>query len=206
MGILTSGRRRKIVVDRRFQIGTTVAGLIYISAVAVFLTVPLFEMMKHLDVLLVSHSDELVAFYKAQQRSTTASFLLFMVGILGAWTVFSLWRTHKIAGPLVKITRYIHQFATGNFEDRIELRTGDQMQALARALNNMAGSLEERDRAIREETLDQIEAVRCSLLDTPSAERAIQTLERLSEGISHSFDEKWEAPTPEEAPKEPVHS
>jgi methyl-accepting chemotaxis protein len=129
-----------------------------------------------------------------------------MVGILGAWTVFSLWRTHKIAGPLVKITRYIHQFATGNFKDRIELRTGDQMQALARALNNMAGSLEERDRAIREETLDQIEAVRCSLLDTPSAERAIQTLERLSEGISHSFDEKWEAPTPEEAPKEPVHS
>ena len=28
MGILSGGRRRKIVVDRRFQIGTTVIGLV----------------------------------------------------------------------------------------------------------------------------------------------------------------------------------
>ncbi len=206
MGILSGGRRRTIVVDRKFQVGTTVAGLIYIAAVAIFLTVPLFEMMKHVDVLLGSHSDELVAFYKAQQKSTTISFILFMVGILGGWTVFSLWRTHKIAGPLVKITRYVHQFATGNFKDRIELRTGDQMQALARALNDMAGSLEERDEAIRKETLEEIDAVRNALLDTPSAERAIQALERLSEGINQSYDTRWEAPVSEEAPREPVHS
>jgi methyl-accepting chemotaxis protein len=206
MGIFSHGRRRKILVDRRFQIGTTVVGLVYISAVAVFLTVPLFEMMKHVDVLLGSHSDELASFYKAQQRATTTSFLLFMFGILGGWTLFSLWRTHKIAGPLVKITRYVHQFAAGNFKDRIQLRSGDQLQALAQALNNMAGSLEERDQAIREETLDQIEAVRCSLMDTPSAERAIQTLERLSEGVNRSYEATWGAPTQEEAPKEPVHS
>jgi methyl-accepting chemotaxis protein len=202
MGILFGGRRRRIVVDRRFQVGTTVIGLVYIAAVAVFLTVPLFEMMKHVDVLLGNHSDELVAFYKAQQRSTTVTFLLFMVGIFGGWTVFSLWRTHKIAGPLVKITRYVHQFATGNFKDRIELRAGDQMQALARALTDMAASLEERDRVIRQETLDQIEAVRSSLLDTPSAERAVQALERLAEGIGRSYDSRWEPPRPEEAPKE----
>jgi methyl-accepting chemotaxis protein len=207
MGILTGGRRRKIVVDRRFQIGTTLVGLVYISAVAVFLTVPLFEMMKHVDVLLGSHSDELASFYKAQQKSTTASFVLFMFGILGGWTVFSLWRTHKIAGPLVKITRYVHQFGSGNFKDRIELRAGDQLQALARALNNMAGSLEERDQAVREETLDQIDAVRCSLMDTPSADRAVQALERLSEGVNRSFEARWEAPTAKkQAPKEPVHS
>lgn len=206
MGIFSGGRRRKIVVDKKFQVGTTVVGLVYIAAVSVFLTVPLFEMMKHVDVLLGNHSDELAAFYKAQQRSTTASFILLMFGVLGGWTVFSLWRTHKIAGPLVKITRYVHQFATGNFKDRIVLRTGDQMQALARALNDMAQSLQERDQAIRNETLDEIKAVRNELLDVPSAERAVQALERLSEGISQSYDTRWEAPEPEEAPREPVHS
>ena len=202
MGIYTGGRRRKIVVDKKFQVGTTVVGLAYIAVVAIFLTLPLFEMMKHVDVLLGSHSDELVAFYKAQQRSTTISLVLFVVGILGGWTVFSLWRTHKIAGPLVKITRYVHQFSTGNFKDRIVLRTGDQMQALARALNDMAGSLEERDEAIRRETLEEIEAVRNALMDMPSAERAVHALERLSEGISQSYDARWEAPEPEEAPRE----
>jgi methyl-accepting chemotaxis protein len=206
MGILSGGRRRKILVDKRFQVGTTLVGLMYIAAVAVFLTVPLFEMMKHVDVLLGSHSDELAAFYKAQQRSTTAAFLLFMFGILGGWTVFSLWRTHKIAGPLVKITRYVHQFATGNFKGKITLRAGDQMQALARALNDMASSLEERDQAIRKETLGEIEAVRSELLDLPSAERAVQALERLSEGINQSHDTRWQAPAAEERPREPVNS
>jgi nitrogen fixation/metabolism regulation signal transduction histidine kinase len=124
--------------------------MIYIVAVAVCLALPLVNTMKSVGVLLEGRSEDLVSYYTTQQNYTIASLVLFFVGILGAWTVFMLWRTHKIAGPLVKITRYIHQFATGNFADRIQLREKDQLQALAGALNSMAASLEERDRAIRE--------------------------------------------------------
>jgi methyl-accepting chemotaxis protein len=202
MGFFTGGRRRKLVVDRRFQYGTTILGIAYIVAIAVFITVPLLELMQQIDTLAEGQGEELAHFYKSQQRYTFASVALFFFGIMGAWTAFSLWRTHKVAGPLVKITRYVHQFATGNFDDHIVLRDKDQLRALASALNDMATSLGERDRTLRQEILGQIEAVRSSLYDTPGAERAIQTLDRLAEGVNHSFDTKWEAPDPELEPQE----
>lgn len=207
MGIITGGRRTRIVVDRKFQIGATAMGIVYILAVAIFLSLPLFDMMEHMDVLLQGHSAELAEFYVSQQNYTIVSMGLFITGILGAWTVFSLWRTHKVAGPLVKITRFVHHFATGNFEDRIVLRDKDQLQALARALNDMAASLEERDRAIRTEILDQIEAVRCTLYDSSSTDHGVQALERLAARVDRSFDAMWEGTVPEEdIHHEPIHT
>jgi methyl-accepting chemotaxis protein len=201
MGLITGGRRTRIVVDKGFQIRTTLGGIVYILAVAVFLGFPLVEMMGHIDTLLQGRPEDLATFYKTQKAFTIASTALFVVGILGAWTVFSLWRTHKIAGPLVKITRYVHQFATGNFGDRIVLRDRDQLQALATALNNMARSLQERDEAIQADIVDHVERARRRLYDTPGAEEGLEALERLSETVNGSFNSRWEAPEP---PREPV--
>jgi hypothetical protein len=108
---------------------------------------------------------------------------------------------------LVKITRFIHQFATGNFADRIQLREKDQLQALANALNGMAASLAERDRAIREEILNQVDAAKRALYDGPTNDRSVQAIEHLSDSVNRSFEAKWEAPVVEEdAQKEPVYS
>jgi len=203
MGLITGGRRTKIVVDKGFQIRTTLGGIIYIVAVAAFLGFPLIEMMGHVDTLLKDRPDDLVSFYKTQKSLTVASTILAIIGVLGAWTAFSLWRTHKISGPLIKITRYVHQFATGNFADRIVLRERDQLQALAEALNSMAKSLEERDKTIQTDIVDQIERTRRRLYDTPGAEGGLEALERLSETVSSGFDTRWEAPEP---PREHVQA
>lgn len=200
-------RRKKVLVDRRFQLRATVIGVCYIAAMAAFLFFPLLETLKSLEVLAQAHSEDLATFYRKQQTYTITSASLFIAGILGAWTVFTLWRTHKVAGPIVKITRHVHQFATGNFEGRIQLREGDELQALATALNDMATSLEERDHAIRSEVLAQIDALKRSLYDTPRAETAIHDVQELVESVNRSFDAKWDPPMPAEHPDpEPVRS
>lgn len=200
-------RRRQVLVDRKFQLRATAIGVVYIVAVALFLFLPLVETLKSLEVLAHTQSENLALFYKKQQTYTIASVALFITGLLGAWTVFTLWRTHKIAGPVVKITRYVHQFATGNFEGRIQLREGDELQALARAMNDMAASLQERDNAIRNEILAQIEAVKRSLYDAPHADTAISDVQQLVDGINRSFEARWDPPVPEETPSgEPVAS
>ncbi|MDH3215801.1 MAG: HAMP domain-containing protein [Candidatus Krumholzibacteria bacterium] len=207
MGIFGGDRRRKIVVDRQFQVRATLIGMIYIVAVAVCLSLPLVNTMRSIGVLLEGRSQDLVTFYRTQQTYTILSLALFFVGILGAWTVFMLWRTHKIAGPLVKITRHVHQFATGNFTERIRLREKDQLQALANTLNDMASSLEERDRAIKEEILSQVNAVKQTLHANPASGNGTRVIDQLLASVGRSFEAKWEAPVPtEDAQEEPVYS
>jgi len=53
---------------------------------------------------------------------------LFAIGIVG---------THKIAGPLFAIKRYINRTRTGVYTGPLQLRKNDLLQDLAFALNNM---------------------------------------------------------------------
>lgn len=207
MGIFGNDRRTKIVVDRQFQLKATLVGMLYIVAVAVCLSLPLVNTMRSIGTLLEGRSENLVAFYNTQQTYTIISLVLFFVGILGAWTVFMLWRTHKVAGPLVKITRHVHQFATGDFSGHIQLRERDQLQALAVALNEMAASLDERDRAIREQILSEIESVKRALYDSPTPDNGVRAVEQLAAQVGQSFDAEWQAPEPMPQPEEqPVYS
>ena len=206
MGILGNTRRRKIIVDRSYQFKTTLVGIVYIAAAAAFLAIPLFNMMRHIDTLLEGHPGDLAGFYQSQKAYAIASSALFIAATLGAWTLFSLWKTHKIAGPLVKITRFVHQFGAGRFRERIVLRDKDQLHALAGALNDMASSLEQRDQAIQNEVLDQIEAIRCTLNETGSTDQAARALDRLSEGVTHSFETTWSPKDAGAERSEPVQS
>jgi methyl-accepting chemotaxis protein len=195
MRMFKAGRRRRILIDPKFQIAPTLVGLGFIVAVAVFLALPLLETMRSVDVLLEGQSEGLVRYYKTQQTSTVVSILLFLGGVVGLWTASMLWRTHRIAGPIVKITRHVHQYATGNFSSRIQLRERDQMQGLAKAINGMAESLQDRDQTLQREVLIQIDAAKRALHDAQSVERAAAVLDRLADSIRGNFN-----PTPDVPP------
>ena len=137
--------------------------------------------------LLEGRSEELVQVYHRQQMYTIVSLLIFFVGLVVAWTMFSLWRTHKVAGPIVKLTRHIHMFSAGKFSDRIQLRDRDELQALARALNEMAESLEERDEKLRSEIRRVIEANRQRFYNSSSAETGVQAFEQLVRDVDGMF-------------------
>ena len=49
--------------------------------------------------------------------------------------------THRVAGPLVRITAALQQLSSGDFNVYLKLRKGDSLVELAEAINHLAASL-----------------------------------------------------------------
>ena len=52
--------------------------------------------------------------------------------------------THKVAGPLVRITAALQQMARGDFHISLKLRKGDSLVELAEAINSLSETLRSR--------------------------------------------------------------
>lgn len=56
---------------------------------------------------------------------------------------FSLFLSHKTAGPIVAIKRYIRSLKEGNYNDSIELRDGDELKEIASDLEDFAKKMKQ---------------------------------------------------------------
>jgi methyl-accepting chemotaxis protein len=209
MPIPFTGRRRRIVVDKRYQYKSTVTGILYILALSASFALPVIYLMHSMDILLQGRSEEINSLYQAQQRHMIIAVVLYLIGITFAWSVFSLWRTHKVAGPIIKITRHIREVGAGNFSTRIKLRAKDELQGLAEAFNTMTESLQERDRTIRAQIMEQIRAAKEEVSNSPTPERSNEVIEKLLSGINQQFfGDVWlddPASAPEGLPEDLAH-
>jgi nitrogen fixation/metabolism regulation signal transduction histidine kinase len=185
MGIFSRGRRKTLVVDKQYQYKTTIIGIVYILAAAFCLSLPIINLMRAMNLLLQSHSAGMVDMYKTQQQYTIMAMIGFFAGLLALWTGFTIWRTHRVAGPVVKISRHIHEFATGDFSGRIRLRSKDELQALAESFNKMADSLQEREQAIQLRIREGIENARGQAKNSTSGE----TLDRIADEVTRAFQD-----------------
>lgn len=84
---------------------------------------------------------------------TTADFLLpifiqtivvVMILVSIATIIVTLFVSHKIAGPLYRLKKAMHDLGEGNFSAEINLRKFDQLKHIAQEFNNMARKLKER--------------------------------------------------------------
>jgi len=50
--------------------------------------------------------------------------------------------SHKIAGPVFRMVRFLNNVAEGDYTKRVHLRKGDQLQDLAEAINKVVDKLE----------------------------------------------------------------
>ena len=58
--------------------------------------------------------------------------------------VLGIRQSHRIVGPMKRIQRTLEAIGTGDFSQRIILRQGDALEGLAKGINRMAESLEQR--------------------------------------------------------------
>lgn len=63
----------------------------------------------------------------------------------------TLLASHKIAGPMFRFEQDIDKISTGDLNSRIDIRTGDQFQAIAVSLNKMIDSLNNKVSDIKRE-------------------------------------------------------
>ena len=70
--------------------------------------------------------------------------------LIPAAAVFSIYLTHRLAGPLFRIEHTARELIRGNLALRIRLRKGDELHELAGLLNEVLDTLELSFRGIRE--------------------------------------------------------
>jgi len=114
--------------------------------------------------------------------------LIFILGLL-----FS----HRIAGPVYRISKTVGDISKGNLSLRIRLREGDELVDLADMINNLVDSfnktvISDKDIAIKiEKDLEEIKKLISSQpCDCAKVESLINSLQQKSRELSSSFN-KW---------------
>ncbi len=88
----------------------------------------------------LSHDPLVVAQFTTVGLMVTLELLL--IAPIVIWIGIRL--THKVAGPLVRISAALQQMAEGDFNVHLKLREGDSLVELAEAINVLAVSLRSR--------------------------------------------------------------
>ena len=102
-----------------------------------------------------------------EERAMAANQFLFLAQtilpgllvLIPAAAVFSIYLTHRVAGPLFRIELTAREMIRGNLALRIRLRKGDELHELAGLVNETLGNLEKAFREIRENETHAREAL-----------------------------------------------
>jgi len=115
-----------------------------------------------------------------------------LVVLIPAAAVFSIYLTHRLAGPLFRFEQAARELIRGNLALRIRLRKGDDLHELAGLLNEVLETVEPAFREIRENEAHVREAlswVMDEMRKQPSVNREVlKHLERALKG-SERIDE-----------------
>ena len=137
---MSKNRRKKFLVDKKVQIK-------YAAYIAVLLLVYTLLL---LSVIFAPHALVLFSDSPAPEQVTAAEMVLLLNSYIWPWIillmifcgVYSIFITHKIAGPVFVFNRMAKTIGRGDFSLRAKLRDGDDLKELAESLNGMADSLE----------------------------------------------------------------
>jgi len=133
-------KRRKYLIDKKFQLRYAANTLIFIMIAFFIFTavfyqvgfVPLLEKLKN-----VYPEARLFIILKGVYKNLVIAFL-FLLTVTFAFAVF---RSHKIAGPLFRLKGHIHRMSNGDFLNRVKLRKKDELIVLADELNLLSRNI-----------------------------------------------------------------
>jgi hypothetical protein len=103
--------------------------------------------------------------------------MVVLIGLLGIYI------THKVAGPVYKMTRLLKQVGEGNLHVDARLRKGDELRAFFETFTHMVGGL----RDIEKRQLAEIDGA-LAALDAGSKDEAVVALRRLRDAIAIALE------------------
>lgn len=164
--------RRTYVVDRRFQLKYT--GLIVlIGAVIAFVAAYfIFQSWKENTELLALTMPDLAGTIQEREAGkiywAVGIFVVLEIAGLFAWGILI---THRIAGPLYIIDRYLEAIRSGFYPDMRPLRTHDELQQFFSSFSSTIDGLRQRE-------LNELSVIEQALEALPAGEvrQALQTV------------------------------
>jgi methyl-accepting chemotaxis protein len=85
---------------------------------------------------------------------------------------FGIILTHRIAGPMFSLVRHLRLIASGKWRLSVRHRKGDELQILARHLNEMSDSLV----ATATRDIERLEAIKSALIQSTGDQKALETI------------------------------
>jgi nitrate/nitrite-specific signal transduction histidine kinase len=104
------------------------------------------------------------------------SLMVVLIGLLG------IYFTHKVAGPIYKMSRLLSQVGKGNLRVEARLRKGDELQAFFDTFTQMVSGL----RDFEKRRLDDVEAA-IEALERSDKKDTLVLLERVRKGIREAI-------------------
>jgi nitrogen fixation/metabolism regulation signal transduction histidine kinase len=141
---------RNYLLDRKLQLRYTMIMVVLTSALTAALGYFWYDQMRTTSRLievraLVTMSDEDAQRMQEEMASQDRMRLLVLVGfgVVLAFAIagYSIVLTHKVAGPLFKISRYMNELREGRLGTVYDLRKGDQLQEFFETFKQMHASL-----------------------------------------------------------------
>jgi len=86
--------------------------------------------------------------------------------------IIGIYLSHKIAGPIVRMERFLDTIASGDFRARIVLRQGDELTGLANAMNRLQDSLKKDiigDKSALDRVIGELEGLKNLTRTCPSS-------------------------------------
>ena len=140
-------KRRKFFVDKQFQLKyillvifmllmytAVFVGILFIpQLLPLIFNSPMNEQAKAAEILLLYHKNVWPAVF-------------IVIPLFG---FFSIFFTHKIAGPIYRLKLKLEQMTSWNFDSRLTLRSGDDLQELAECVNLLSDELKNMAEALK---------------------------------------------------------
>ncbi len=134
-------KRKQYLVDRKYQLGFVTRVFMVVLIVAVISSLVSTGLLwTNLYRASLDSQAPLIAALMAIAITLLVELLLAIpiVFFLGVQ------QSHRIVGPMNRIKRTLEAIGAGDFSQRITLRQGDALEDLAKSLNQMAASLQQR--------------------------------------------------------------
>lgn len=135
-------RRKNFMVDRKFQTNFILKFCLLVAGTGLFCMVVLYALANKATTVSFLNSRVVV--------QTTADFIypiliqtfITATVIVGIATIYiTLFLSHRIAGPAYRFKKTLSALGEGNFSGDCKVRSKDSLQDVAKAINDMMGSV-----------------------------------------------------------------
>lgn len=152
-------KRKNYLIKKKFQINFLSKFLILLLLESI-LIVGLFMFISN-DTLTTGYMDSVLRVERTQEfflQQFTLLALIVVVAIAMAGLIVFTLLSHRIAGPLYRFEKVLEQVEAGDLTTKVKLRGTDQIADLAKAMNELIGSLNGRMGALKKD-IDELEAL-----------------------------------------------
>lgn len=182
-------KRRKFFIDRQFQLKYVLLvifmlvlyTLVFVATLFIPQLLPLMfnapppERVRAAEILLLYHKHVWPAVFV----------------VIPLFGLFSIFITHRVAGPVYRLKVRIRQLTLWNLDDRVTLRKGDDLQELADGINQLAAEMQLFVHSLQTNYADmsaQIDAVQQEIaanrVDEASGRQLIARLDASRQGLA----------------------